>query len=914
MSKYTYMDDLFITSRIKSFAFTILFLLTLSASGATIRGRITDSETHKPIQGAVITIIESNITAVADAGGYFVLEEIKPGTYTIVGSCMGYKTSDPKSFTLTEDTKSLTVDLTLNTSVIQINEVVVQASQNKETNSSARHDERISPNVVNIISAKTIETLPDLNAANVLQRVSGVSMMKNSSGNNTQLVIRGMSPRYNSTLVNGTIVPSTSGSTRAVPMDIFPSVFIGRIEVTKALTPDMEASGLGGLANLVMKNAPDTAILSIDLGTGYNQYLFDHKFSTFDHKVVNIKAPSQIHGPEYITSPADFPTENLVLKKEQAPPDLNMSISYGNRFLNKKLGLLVSGTYQNNYRASLNYYLGTALNPSTNNLDTISWNNVELYNQISRKGIVVRLDYIFNEKNQISFSNNFFNLDEIRSRHERDTTSDINKGRLYFGDFTNMDKSSLENAVLNGRHTLSEKLILDWTLSYSAAGSQSPDYVSVNYNQVIHPSVQPEYLNYSNAVDRQWQWNNQDEVSAYINVNYKPIISGHLYEFKFGGMDRYKNLLNNENDYRKDFTTTSGYPYPDVITIFRENLLTWLNDQQLMGDAVYNPANFTAHENIGAAYAMGKTAYGKLQILTGLRVETTSMSNMHNGLDHGQKVQLSASQQYIDFLPSLHLNYQVNDKQNIRFSVYRALNRPNISETVPYTSRSANGNSSGNPDLKRTTGTCFDARYELYLSHEEVLSAGIFYKYLKNPIEEQVNGNNDRSVTNADKCTNYGLELVAIKYFGNFGINGNYTFTKSNINQPKNWNIPEANNGLGETVTRMEERPLAGQSPNLINVGLIYRNTRIGFIGQLTYTMQGKNLVNISSNYGLDGYQLAYNDLGMSLEKKVVKRFYFYLKGSNLLNESLQFQTRNGINTRTLTSQRSFLIGLKFNL
>ena len=78
--------------------------------------------------------------------------------------------------------------------------------------------------------------------------------------------------------------------------------------------------------------------------------------------------------------------------------------------------------------------------------------------------------------------------------------------------------------------------------------------------------------------------------------------------------------------------------------------------------------------------------------------------------------------------------------------------------------------------------------------------------------------------------------------------------------------------------------------------------------------MQGKNLVNISSNYGLDDYQLAYNDLGISLEKKIVKRFYFYLKGSNLLNESLQFQTKNGINTRTLTSQRSFLIGLKFNL
>ena len=107
-----------------------------------------------------------------------------------------------------------------------MNEVVVKGIQNKETNASARSDERISSNIVSIISARTIETLPNLNVANVLQRVSGVSIIKNSSGNNAQLVIRGMAPRYNSTLVNGTIVPTTSGSTRAVPMDIFHQIWL----------------------------------------------------------------------------------------------------------------------------------------------------------------------------------------------------------------------------------------------------------------------------------------------------------------------------------------------------------------------------------------------------------------------------------------------------------------------------------------------------------------------------------------------------------------------------------------------------------------------------------------------------------------------------------------------------------------
>jgi TonB-dependent receptor len=907
------MDNLIIIFQ-KKLLFLFLLLFPAISNAAVIKGRVTDAETHKPVSGAAVSIIGTNMITVSDASGYYIFNTLKPGTYSIIVSCMGYKNSATVSNTIGAADANIIIDFNLDRSVIQMNEVVVTGTQNKETNSSARSDERISPNVISIISAKTIESLPDLNVANVLQRVSGVSMMKNSSGNNTQLVIRGMAPRYNSTLVNGTVVPTTSGSTRAVPMDIFPSFFVGRIEVTKALTPDMEASGLGGLANIVMKNAPDTAILSVDLSTGYNQYLLNHKFSTFDYGVVNIKNPAQIHGPDYITSPSDFPTANLVLKQIQAPPDLNGSVSYGNRFFNKKLGVLVSGTIQTTYQASVNNYLGTQLNPNTNNLDTTSWNRVQLYNQINRKGFVVRLDYWFNEKNQISFSNNYFSMDEIRARHEEDTTSDINKGRLYFGDFTNMDKSSLENAVLHGTHILSEKLNLDWSLGYSVAGSESPDYVSVNYNQVIHPSVQPEYLNYKDAVDRVWQWNNQDEKSVYINLNYKPLISGHFYEFKFGGMARDKYLMNNENDYSRDFTTTANYPNPDVITIYQQNLLTWLNDQQLQGDAIYNSANFNAHEDIEAGYAMVKTGFGKLQLLTGIRIENTSMSNTHNGLDHGQMVLLSAYQHYYDLLPSLHLKYQISDKKNIRFSVYRALNRPNISETVPYTSRSANGNSSGNPNLKHTTGTCFDARYEIYPEREEVLSAGAFYKYLKNPIEEQVNGNNDRTVTNANKCTNYGAELVAIKYFGNLGISANYTYTKSSILQPKTWNLPDANNGLGETIQKIEDRPLAGQSPNLLNVAMIYRIPGIGFMGQLTYTMQGRNLVNISSNYGLDGYQLAYNDLGASLEKRLFKNSYLYIKGTNLLNESVRFQTKNGINTRTLESQRSFLIGFKFNL
>jgi len=276
----------------------------------------------------------------------------------------------------------------------------------------------------------------------------------------------------------------------------------------------------------------------------------------------------------------------------------------------------------------------------------------------------------------------------------------------------------------------------------------------------------------------------------------------------------------------------------------------------------------------------------------------------------GQDTTLFAGQNYTDILPSVHLNYTLDEKQNLRLSGYTAINRPDLTEVVPYESKSVNGNTYGNPNLLHTVGTCFDARYEIYPSSEEVFTGGIFYKYLKNPIEELTNGNGDTHYGTTDKCTNYGFEFVGIKYFGNVGFDVNYTFTKSNIQSFYNWNIIAKDSA----TQRLETRPLAGQSTHLINAAIIYRDKKIGLKCQLTYTMQGKNLDNVGSSYNSDSYQLNFNDLGFSLDKRLSKKAHLYAKCNNLLNENLKFQTTSGVNTRQLTSSRSFLIGFKINI
>ena len=107
-----------------------------------------------------------------------------------------------------------------------------------------------------MVSAKSMQLSPDLNVANVLQRVSGVTMERDNSGEAQYAILRGMDKRYNYTLVNGVKIPSPDNKNRYVPLNIFPSELLDRLEVTKSLTADMEGDAAGGAVNMVMKDAP----------------------------------------------------------------------------------------------------------------------------------------------------------------------------------------------------------------------------------------------------------------------------------------------------------------------------------------------------------------------------------------------------------------------------------------------------------------------------------------------------------------------------------------------------------------------------------------------------------------------------------------------------------------------------------
>ena len=188
----------------------LLIIFSLATNAAIIKGRVIDAITHETIPGAMITIVGTNFATVSDSGGMYIFKNIQIGTYTIYAKSIGFKDAIAQQIIIEKADDEITFDIYLKTTAKQIDEIQVLATRNKESEISARDDEKTASNVVNIMSAKSIEALPDLNVADVMQRVSGVSMLKNNSGENSSLIIRGMPSRYNAVMIDGIAMPGSA--------------------------------------------------------------------------------------------------------------------------------------------------------------------------------------------------------------------------------------------------------------------------------------------------------------------------------------------------------------------------------------------------------------------------------------------------------------------------------------------------------------------------------------------------------------------------------------------------------------------------------------------------------------------------------------------------------------------------------
>ncbi|MBO2011602.1 TonB-dependent receptor [Hymenobacter negativus] len=856
----------------------LLLVLPLTALAGTVRGRVTDARTGEPLVGSVVFLKNTGHNGQAGLDGSFTLRDVPVGEYEVVGQSVGYAPL-AQTLSVTAANPSPVLNLRLTDQNQELSEVTVQGQLNKEEDGAARRTEQVAPSVMNVLSAQAIQASPDITVANVLQRVSGVTLERSTNGDGRYAILRGMDKRYNYTLVNGIKIPSPDPYNRYVPLDIFPADLLQRLEVTKALTPSMEGDAIGGVVNMVMKDAPAERTLSGQLGTGYGQLFFDRPFQGFDANDIQKKSPAERFGSAYEAKASDFPW--LRFTKKTPAPNLLGNLTFGSRYgKDQRFGLLLAGSYQNTSRGSDGYFYDA--NIDINNQPQIKELRVQQYStQQRRTGLNAKLDYRLNPRNTLRFYGLYLKLDELQTRYQTDTTykrparPDVDM--LLRSRF---QRQTIASGTLQGQHELG-RLVANWSLVYSRATNNVPDLAEQPLKLTSSGN------RYQNAT-RVWLDNVDQDKALYLNLTYRLTEE---FDLSAGALYRDKDRTNRYLSYD---LRASGQPAT--------------NEQDIRSEpyTVFNPLgiyvganNYTATEKMSAGYGQLRFTKGALEVLGGARVEHTDQGYL-TSLPRTEPA-YQGRQQYTDVLPSLHLRYALSKRQNLRASYFASISRPSYFEITPYNNSGSVTDTyaeAGNPYLQRTQANNLDLRYEFFGAGNDQVLAGMFYKRIKNPIEYGLVTLPSTAFTvyqpnNFGSATNYGFEWVGVKFWGLVGISTNYTFTVSDITTDKK---RVATTDDARTLVP-QTRPLQGQSKHVANVSLLYKNVRNGLDTQLSYVYTGARIVQVGQYVGLDYWQRAQSQLDFSAEKRLTKAssryaLMAYVKAQNLLNTPYQVDIR----------------------
>lgn len=904
------------TSAKTSFVLTLITVLlsccfdvaeSFAQQKAVVKGIVKD-DSGQPLPGVNVVIAGGYSGTSTDPRGEYSIF-VTPGTVELEYSFIGNETKKESFEIAAGETKVL--DVVLASSVVQLNEVFVIGSL--EGQQKALNQQRTADNIKNIVAAEQIGRFPDQNSAEALQRVPGINVQRNE-GDGRFVLVRGLAPQYTNISVNGEQIPSPEAGARFVALDAIPANQLASLEVSKALTPDMDGDAIGGSVNLVTQTASSEELqLSASASVEYNNGI------------------------------------------EKTTPQGNLSIS--KRLAGGKFGFILNGSYLASKKGTDRYEFDGWDNDNPDGLDEFGLDDYTI--DRNRIGFSSTFDYKF-EKGEIYLRTLYSELRELEFRRRLVFASE-DDGGLEFETTRELKKRQENQGVYSfnlGGNRVGPKLKFDYEVAFSKAFQDTPfDYdivfeneEDVTWNFDISNKLNPKVNNFTYDGGAEDYTNSNlfsmgpfedvatkaedQNITAKFNMAIPLNIGENKGELKFGGKTRLKDKNYVFNKYNVYEPNGSG---PTLLLADFDNSVT---DNSFMGgdaDPIgtfpdlnlvenyiqSNPGEFDveealdeitleqyeATENVYAAYMQGKIQFNKLMVLGGLRYENT-MVDYKSGLwddENEAVIPIEGENDYGFLLPMLHFKYSVNKNTNIRAAITRSYSRPNFADLVQggeYSQSDAEATIS-NPELKPVQATNIDLFGEHYLGTVGILSGGIFYKKLSDFIYQQTTdqtfqGDPNVEVTqaiNGDNASLFGFEVAWQQnltflpgILGGLGVYANYTYTASNAEVE--------NFAQGDELTEID---LPGQSEHVGNVALTY--TKGGFSGRVTVNFNGAFISEI------DGGDLVLIDsrtqLDASLSQTFAKKFTVFAELVNL-NNAEQIELYNTEATPKRREQYSF--------
>ncbi|MFU8785310.1 TonB-dependent receptor [Aliidiomarina sp.] len=891
-----------------------------------IRGQVV-SPNGQFLQGAIIRLMGTNRETTTDRQGRFRFDGLTAGTYEVSVDYLGFANQTVAATVTANAGQEFIFEL----EALAVERIQVVGS--RDAQARALNAQRSADNIKSVVSSDFLGRFPDANVAESMQRLPGASIQRDQ-GEGRYVNVRGAPLEYANVSIDGVVLPSPDGGSRAVDLDTIPSDVIAALELTKAVTPDMDADAIAGNINIVTQGALDAPgrIMRGSLALGRNE-----KGNGDSHRV---------------------------------------AATFGDRIGDSNnLGFLVSVS-------------DSETNRVTDNVETVWFENddgvfLPEENEFkdyevkrSRTGASARMDFRPTDNAHFYLSHNYSRFEDAEFRDslviEYDRYEAGANAITGISGRTTFEKEMRNRTVVNrinttqfgGRHFL-DTLTIDYSAAYTRASQNYPDRDYLLYRETSRPRMAYDYsnpdlptfqvLDGDNNVVRtdfnfpleDFRWRRyerrfgdaEDKEQAYALNFTMPGEWGNAYStFKFGAKMRLREKFNDE-DRSRNSVGTGAPAFTDVIIdrnsvpfggFYNNGPKMIRNFVDVYGSLFENEdfrprvaasitGDYQASEDTYAAYAMNTLAWQDTTLVFGVRVEHTKITGSAFEFDEDteESSPLSASSDYTKVFPSVHLRHELNNGVILRAAYSTALSRPNFEDMAPYVivedrETGAGSVDIGNTDLQPTFAHNFDFMAEYYIEPLGLISGGVFYKDLSDPIFKArstfVGGEFDgfRMVRpeNAKSGELYGFEFNWQQSLANLpgawsglGFLANFTYTESSADLPF---------GIGKT-------DLAGTSKNTYNLGLSYDSERVS--AQLAYNYRSEFIDSYdTANPNLNVYWDGRGTMDFTLSYKLNNMFTMFMEASNLTDtKAVRYQ---GDRSRVFEHEqfgRAWQVGVRAN-
>jgi TonB-dependent receptor len=804
------------------------------ASRGTLIGSVVDPQGGS-LQGAKVMVAPGGANTLSDAAGQFTLTSLPAGEYAVTVSYAGFEIYSSKATVTAGQVARLTATLKVSSSVEQVD--VYAGREGGEVEAINRTF--TADNIINVLPADVITSLPNANVADAIGRLASVTLERDE-GEGKYVQIRGTEPRLTNTTVDGVNLASAE-TVRQVKLDIIPADLVESVQINKTLQANMEGDGIGGSVDLRTKSASDEPTIYLDSTGGYTPILGGRPVYQFDGTL-------------------------------------------GKRFLeDHKLGILGSGSYDWNGRGINDVEPGPIV------LGGYDERDYQYYR--SRVGFGGTIDYKLSDTSSIYLKGLYALFHNYGNRWDYNQTTTFTQqgqpdgtGAVSFGAEIRRPVQDLGSLQLGGRHILSRTLF-SWDVESSVGRTRDKGYSDATFNPAAksvraggdgvaggvggiqysldqtNPLVPVLTAQNVNIFDPSQLFYAGQRVNNYYNpevdlglggslgTNYTA--GGHAGTIEVGGRFRNAHKFANQaqfytmpladptdpslamTNFLGTFTDPdyyqNSYKFGPTVDYTKVQQFTAVSGVPKHPNVETN--NFDFIEKVSAGYVMNTINLNRFRIVAGFRIENTSEADNGTTVPNAPPVAKSGS--YLTPLPSASVRVAFTPSSGLRLVYGRGLSRPNFSDLVSFATVSPGGvrttSSIGNPNLKAEHADNFDLLYEQQLKPVGLVQAGVYYKRLQDPIVPLNTTLSDGTIQtqpqNAGSAYVYGFEIAFQQRFtflpgllSGAGLSANYGYSASQVTFPP---LLLAD-GTPSGITRSDKPDLLRQAPHTWNISPTY--------------------------------------------------------------------------------------------